>query len=79
MHAVLSVLLAEENRRRKEGRSDALIPMRPDHGHLIGDDVHKRVNPGYSLIGRLKGLAELHGVIHALERQSAAASAAPDA
>jgi mannonate dehydratase len=76
MHGVLSVLLAEENRRRGEGRSDALIPMRPDHGHLIGDDVHKSVNPGYSLIGRMKGLAELHGVIHALERQSAAASAA---
>jgi mannonate dehydratase len=69
MYAVLATLLNEEQKRRREGRSDHLIPMRPDHGHLIGDDATKRVNPGYSLIGRLKGLAELHGVIHALERQ----------
>lgn len=66
MHAILRTLLAEEARRRAEGRDDHLIPMRPDHGHLIGDDIDKPTNPGYSLIGRLKGLAELHGVIHAI-------------
>lgn len=69
MYAILDTLLKEEKRRQSEGRTDSVIPMRPDHGHLIGDDIGKPVNPGYSLIGRLKGLAELHGVIHALGRE----------
>lgn len=67
MIALVSGLLAEERRRKSAGRADWEIPMRPDHGHLLLDDIHKTTNPGYSAIGRLKGLAELRGVILALE------------
>ena len=68
MVGLINALLDEEQRRRKEGRDD-LIPMRPDHGHTMGDEIGKPgVNPGYSFAGRMKGLAELRGVIHALEQ-----------
>ena len=67
MVSLVAALMAEEDRRRAEGRGDTEIPMRPDHGHLLGDDGRKRVNPGYSFIGRLKGLAELRGVMQTVE------------
>ena len=67
MLGVIRALLAEESRRRRANPKDHEIPMRPDHGHVLGDDSHKETNPGYSYVGRLKGLAELRGVIEALQ------------
>ncbi|TPJ49570.1 mannonate dehydratase [Mesorhizobium sp. B2-6-4] len=71
MVAVVTILLREQKRRLEEGRRDWRIPMRPDHGHELLDDVGKLTHPGYPMIGRLKGLAELRGVmmaVAALER-----------
>jgi len=62
MFAMVKAALSEERRRKEAGRSDWEIPMRPDHGHQMLDDLEKLTNPGYSAIGRLKGLAELRGL-----------------
>ena len=66
MVALIAAILREEARRRAAGRSDANLPMRPDHGQDILDDLRRRSQPGYPTIGRLKGLAELRGVMTAL-------------
>lgn len=68
MVAVVEAILAEEQRRHNAGDLRP-IPMRPDHGHQMLDDLKKKTNPGYSAIGRLKGLAEVRGVELALKRR----------
>jgi len=67
MVGLIRALIDEEYDRKGQGRADAQIPMRPDHGHLLGGEQGSdRINPGYSFGGRMKGLAELRGVIHAV-------------
>ena len=66
MVAVMAAALREEARRRAAGRPDWSIPFRPDHGQDILDDLGRRAQPGYPSIGRLKGLAELRGIMTAL-------------
>jgi len=63
MYGVIRALLLEQKRRGEEGRDDVRMPMRPDHGHLMPADRNReKVYPGYSLFGRMKGLAELRGM-----------------
>lgn len=67
MFNIVKALLTEEYKRKNAGVT-RLIPMRPDHGHQMLDDLNKKTNPGYSAIGRLKGLAEFRGLELALKK-----------
>jgi mannonate dehydratase len=69
MYEVIKAILEEEQNRKLSGIENFEIPMRPDHGHQMLDDLQKTTYPGYSAIGRLKGLAELRGVEFAIKRQ----------
>jgi mannonate dehydratase len=64
MFGVMKGLVQEQKKRIEEGRKDYRLPFRPDHGHRMLDDLQegKKTNPGYTAIGRLRGLAELRGL-----------------
>ena len=66
MVATIRALAGEERRRAEGGRADTQIPMRPDHGHALLSDRDRPMMPGYPLVGRMRGLAELRGVMAAV-------------
>lgn len=68
MYEVMKAIVLEQKKREKAGREDVAIPMRPDHGHKILDDFNYDTYPGYSVLGRMKGLAELRGLELGIKR-----------
>ncbi len=68
MIGVIEKLLREEKRRKESQGQTSDIFIRPDHGHQMLDDINRTANPGYTAIGRLKGLAEVRGVIRSVQR-----------
>ncbi|MBK0382906.1 mannonate dehydratase [Pedobacter sp. SD-b] len=62
MYAIMKAVVGQQEKRVASDKGIVNIPMRPDHGHLILDDFNRNTYPGYSVIGRLKGLAELRGL-----------------
>ena len=68
MYAVMKAIILEQKKRADSGRTDLAIPMRPDHGHKILDDYNYDTYPGYSVTGRMKGLAELRGLEMGIKR-----------
>ncbi|WP_413670960.1 mannonate dehydratase [Mucilaginibacter sp. Mucisp86] len=68
MFAVMKAIVNEQVARKNAGRTDIAIPVRPDHGHKLLDDFNYDTYPGYSVIGRLKGLAELRGLEMGVKR-----------
>jgi len=66
MVAVVQAVLEEQERRHTAGDAHWRIPFRPDHGHELLDDIGRKTHPGYPLIGRLRGLAEMRGVMTAV-------------
>jgi len=69
MAPVMKELILEQKRRAEYGRDDLQIPFRPDHGHRMLSDFNAIFNPGYTLIGRMRGLAELRGLEAGLRNQ----------
>jgi len=69
MVAIIDAILKEERRREQLGRADCSIPFRPDHGQDILSDLNVNGQPGYPAIGRLRGLAELRGIMTALSHK----------
>ena len=68
MVAVMRALIAEQQARQESGRDDLSIPMRPDHGHQTLFDLGRKFFPGYSAVGRMRGLAELRGLERGIRR-----------